>query len=468
MPYPFVDGASYPVRKTETLSLYVDGEEAFAAIADAIEGAKSYLYITVAYASLNFRLRPPDEEQLRDLLVRAAKRGVRVAVLFWLPDGTVEDTVPLSAAPYLAANGVLARWDKAKCSGVFKPFPQLACHHQKTFVIDGALAFVGGINMVQYYWDTRAHERDDDRRVTYDVTDAARREQLRQAPTNLPLHDIFASFGGPAVADVEANFVERWNGASMPGSAPTLIVSPPGQPPTGGVQIQIVRTIAPETYASLPHGETGIRSAMLGLIDRAQSSIYFENQYFFDQDVVDALRTAGERGVRIVGLLCRAPDEGQALGVIEAGFDKEQEACLEVAGLSPELRRRIQLYSPVTNTSSSKDIYVHCKTLVVDDRYILTGSANISFLSLDFYSEMCVLADDASTAVSLRRSLWREHLCVPTDDGLPQSFEDGADLWASAATRNFQLRSQGQPPLSRVIPIRSVESAATSRSAASA
>jgi phosphatidylserine/phosphatidylglycerophosphate/cardiolipin synthase-like enzyme len=468
VPYPFVDGASYPVRKTETLTLYIDGEESFAAIADAIEGAKSYLYITVAYASLNFRLKPPDEEQLRDLLIRAAQRGVRVAVLFWLPDTTVQDTVPQGVAPDLAANGVLARWDKAKCSGVFKPFPQLACHHQKTFVIDGALAFVGGINMVQYYWDTRAHERDDDRRVSYDVTDATRREQLRQAATNLPLHDMFASFGGPAVADVEANFVERWNGASVPNSTPALIASPPGQPPSDGAPIQIVRTIAPETYPGLPGGETGIRSAMLGLIDGAQSSIYFENQYFFDQDVVTALRAAGERGVRIVGLLCRAPDQGQAVGVIEAGFDKEQEACLKLAGLSPELSRRIQLYSPVTNTSSSKDIYVHCKTMVVDDRYILTGSANIAFLSLDFYSEMCILADDAGTAVSLRRSLWCEHLCVPADNQLPQSFEDGANLWASAAIRNSQLRSQGQAPLSRVIPIGSVAAAATSGAAASA
>jgi phosphatidylserine/phosphatidylglycerophosphate/cardiolipin synthase-like enzyme len=380
----------------------------------------------------------------------------------------VADTVPQNVAPDLAAGGVLARWDKAKCSGVYKAFPKLACHHQKTFVIDGVSAFVGGINMVQYYWDTRAHDRDDDRRVTYDVTDATQREQLRLGPTNLPLHDIFTSFRGPAVADVEANFVERWNGASAPNNTPTLIASPPGQPPSDGVRIQIVRTIAPETYPGLPRGETSIRSAMLGLIDRAQSNIYFENQYFFDHDVVTALRAAGERGVRVVGLLCRAPDEGQALGVIEESFDKEQEACLKLAGLSPELSRRIQLYSPVTNTSSPKDIYVHCKTMVVDDRYILTGSANIAFLSLDFYSEMCVLADDASTAVSLRRSLWCEHLCLSTDDRLPQSFEDGANSWANAARQNSQLRSQGQPPLSRVIPIGSVESSTTSRSASSA
>ena len=464
MPYPFVDGASYPVRKAEALKLYVDGEEAFAAIADAVEGAKSCVYITVAYGSLNFRLKPPDGEQLGDLLVRTAKRGVRVAVLFWLPDGKVADTVPPEVAQDLAAGGVLARWDRAKCSGLEKPFPELACHHQKTFAMDGALAFVGGINMVQYYWDTRAHDRDDDRRVTYDVTDATQREQLRQGPTNLPLHDMFASFGGPAVADVEANFVERWNGASVPDSTPALAVSPPGQRLSDGVPIQIVRTIAPGTYADLPHGETGIRLAMLGLIGRAQSSIYFENQYFFDEDVVTALRAAGERGVRVVGLLCRAPDKGQAVGVLEAYFDKKWESCLKFVGLSPELSRHIQLYSPVTNTSPSKDIYVHCKTMVVDDRYILTGSANIAFTSLNFHSEMCVLADDARTAVSLRRSLWCEHLCLADDGQLPRSFEDGADLWAGAAKQNFQLRLQDEPPLSRVIPISSVGPAIAGRS----
>jgi phosphatidylserine/phosphatidylglycerophosphate/cardiolipin synthase-like enzyme len=456
VPFPFVDTASYPVRKTDALKLYVDGQEAFAAIADAIEGAKSYVYITVAYGSLNFQLKPPDGEQLRDLLIRTAKRGVRTAVLSWLPDAKVDDTVPLSVAPDLADNKVLARWDKAKCSGIYEPFPQLACHHQKTFVIDGTLAFVGGINIVQSYWDTQAHSQDDDRRVTYDLTDVGQRALLAQAPATLPLHDIFTSFTGPAVADVEANFVQRWNGASEKNSAPILTPNPVGQSPDAGLQIQIVRTIAPGTYLDLPNGETSIRKAMLGLINGAQSSIYFENQYFFDDDVVSALRAAGERGVRVVGLICRAPDAGQAVGVLEAFLDEESESQLQWTWFNPALRKRIQLYSPVTNTSPSKDIYVHCKTMVGDDQYILTGSANIAFTSLDFHSEMCVLADDAPTAASLRRLLWCEHLCL-RDDQLPDSFEDGADLWASAAKQNFLLRSQGQPPLSRVIAIRSEE-----------
>jgi phosphatidylserine/phosphatidylglycerophosphate/cardiolipin synthase-like enzyme len=265
---------------------------------------------------------------------------------------------------------------------------------------------------------------------------------------------MFTSFQGPAVADVEANFVERWNGASEPNDTPTLTPAPAGLPLDAGLQIQVLRTIAPDTYRTLPKGETSIRAAMLELINGAQSSIYFENQYFFDDDVVAALRAAGERGVRVVGLLCRAPDAGQAVGVLEAFLDKESESRLQWARFNPALAKQIQLYSPITNTSPSKDIYVHCKTMVVDDLYILTGSANIAFTSLDFHSEMCILAEDETTAAALRRTLWREHLCLG-DNQLPVAFEAGADLWESAAQQNSQLRSQGRSPLSRVVPVRS-------------
>jgi phosphatidylserine/phosphatidylglycerophosphate/cardiolipin synthase-like enzyme len=66
--------------------------------------------------------------------------------------------------------------------------------------------------MTQDYWDTCARARDDERRVSYDIIDAkARRERISVA---LPLHDLFARMTGDAVADVEANFIERWNGVT--------------------------------------------------------------------------------------------------------------------------------------------------------------------------------------------------------------------------------------------------------------
>ncbi|MDB4916607.1 MAG: hypothetical protein JWM95_4251, partial [Gemmatimonadetes bacterium] len=75
---PFVATCSYPVRTVADLDFFVDGEEAFAAIADAIASAQRYVYMTCAYSSLNFRMRPPNTDQLADLCARVSGRGVQV------------------------------------------------------------------------------------------------------------------------------------------------------------------------------------------------------------------------------------------------------------------------------------------------------------------------------------------------------------------------------------------------------
>ncbi len=49
-------------------------------------------------------------------------------------------------------------------------FPEkLGCHHQKTYIMEdgdgGFVAFVAGINPVQWYWDTPVHDSLDVRHV---------------------------------------------------------------------------------------------------------------------------------------------------------------------------------------------------------------------------------------------------------------------------------------------------------------
>ena len=440
--FAFASHGSYPVRVTNDVEFLLDGEAAFAAIASAIESATRTVYITCAYASLNFRLRPPVGEQLADLCRRVTDKGVTVALLFWQPldklgrpDLAFPEIVPASATTLLTARAprVLARWDIAKTTGIYPSF--LGCHHQKTFVIDGTIAFVGGINMTQEYWDTQSHTPLDDRRVSYDLVDPAQR--TKAALTTLPLHDLFTRVTGAAVSDVEANFVERWNGATIKNGVVDLALAPNSFPAVGTTKIQIVRTIAPATYPHTASGEQSIKEATLNALRGATQSVYFENQYFFDDDIVAAVRAAGERGVRVVGLLCAAPDAGQFVGVLESLFDDLYESRFQWTRLDPWLGERVQLYTPVTSGAISyQPIYVHSKTLIVDDSIVISGSANISFTSMDFHSEMCVVIEDAARAWELRKRLWAEHLCCAAAD-IPTDFEEGANRWQRAAAANL-------------------------------
>src|SRR5438270_678687 len=77
------------------------------------------------------------------------------------------------------------------------------CHHEKTIVVDGRIAFVGGIDLTSFNgdrWDTQRHP----------------------ARGALGWHDAAARIAGPAVQDVADSFAMRWQ-------AITGETLPPGQ-----------------------------------------------------------------------------------------------------------------------------------------------------------------------------------------------------------------------------------------------
>ena len=64
---------------------YVDGHDTFEAIASAIESAQTEIFITGWYISPEIYLRRTGRRPVRlhDLLLEAAKRGVRIYILAW-------------------------------------------------------------------------------------------------------------------------------------------------------------------------------------------------------------------------------------------------------------------------------------------------------------------------------------------------------------------------------------------------
>src|SRR5262249_45519091 len=144
---------------------------------------------------------------------------------------------------------VSARWDRPSLGGLYL----FGCHHQKTFIMDGKTAFVGGINSLQSYWDTPSHDPTDIRRVPFTIPRDQAPSVVDQYP---PLHDLFTQIQGSCVQDVEANFVERWNGATFKHSPRTAsIVQLPAPRAEGKLKLQITRTIARGQYRTTPKGE---------------------------------------------------------------------------------------------------------------------------------------------------------------------------------------------------------------------
>ncbi len=177
---------------------------------------------------------------------------------------------------------------------------------------DGYVAFVGGINPVQSYWDTQDHNVLSRGRVKFGE------DPLKGLEENPPLHDIFYKIRGPAVADVLANFVERYNGATIPYTglafdavSPVTAEQIPELP--GGIEVQVGRTIAPKAYQTTKeHGEQGIRELYFNMLEAAdpKTLIYIENQYFYDIGIAKRIHEAAKQGAKVIVVLTWKPDEG--------------------------------------------------------------------------------------------------------------------------------------------------------------
>jgi phosphatidylserine/phosphatidylglycerophosphate/cardiolipin synthase-like enzyme len=346
-------------------------------------------------------------------------------------------------------------------------FPaKLGCHHQKTYIMDdgadGIVAFVGGVNPVQSYWDTPKHDSLDVRRV------AKGKDLIKGLEDVPPLHDIFYQIKGPAAGDVLANFVERYNGASIRYSNVTAdVVSPfaaaeiPQVP--DGIEVQVLRTIAPKTYIPTQDGDRGIRELYFNALQTAREGdlVYIENQYFFDHGIISEIHQAAERGAKIIALLSWRPDEGTSLGEVEGVLERIahfQDESRLVAGHRNVVILTLGNTRPDPRTAGKNiysETYIHSKTMAVlgRDWAVMTGaSANIAFTSMWFHSEMNIAFVDVARVKAWVAQLWSEHLNVSVEQAmrLLASPEDAFTFFKEQAIRNKAALEKGLLPEGRV------------------
>jgi phosphatidylserine/phosphatidylglycerophosphate/cardiolipin synthase-like enzyme len=447
---PWAKNGSYPPRPGNEVQIFIDGQAAYREIAAAFQRTNRFIYVTISFGDQDFLPVPETGETMFDILRSRRKDGVDVRMVIWQPGRATPDTIPDPAPKTIlgvndGADSIQARWDVAKGyqgeysspRGHFEPFPldfpaELGCHHQKTYIMDdgagGFVAFVGGINPVQAYWDTPKHDLLDVRRV------AKGKDLIKGLEDVPPLHDIFYQIRGPAVGDVLANFVERYNGASIRHADVTTDVAAPitaDQIPQvpDGIELQVLRTIAPKTYPAARAGDRGIRELYFNALSAAGKGdlVYIENQYFFDHGIISEIHEAAERGAKIIAILAWKPDEGTSVGEVEGVLERIANYQVEsrlVAG-----HRNVALLTLGNSRSDPRptgktiysETYIHSKTLAVFGRdwAVMTGgSANIAFTSMWFHSEMNVAFTDSARIKSWVAQLWAEHLNVPADKAM--------------------------------------------------
>ncbi|QRW00574.1 hypothetical protein RhiJN_28592 [Ceratobasidium sp. AG-Ba] len=294
----------------------------------------------------------------------------------------------------------------------------------------------------------------------------------------MPWHDVAMQIVGQPARDLCRHFVQRWNYLlrvkNHSRKMPFLLPPPDFRPAelteqglTGTCELQICRSAGAWSLGTQNRIEHSIQNAYLKAIQLSEHFVYIENQFFITSTTVNDVAIENKIGDALVNRIIRAHHDGvkwRACIVIpllpgftfpidhgEASAVRLIMECqnrtisrgpnsifarLRKEGIDPDdhisffsLRGWGKLAGDVLTT---EQVYIHSKIMIVDDRVVIIGSANINDRSQrgDRDSELASVIRDTDMidsvmagkpfkvgrfAHTLRVRLMREHVGVDVD-----------------------------------------------------
>ncbi len=321
----------------------------------------------------------------------------------------------------------------------------VASWHQKAVTVDGAVAFVSGMNTKGADWDTSAHLVHDSRRMLFDASEAEREAVAagEELPDFGPRKDYGLRVDGPAAHDVEAILADRWEAALASGAAyaeyatPIALEEARAEAPDGAL-VQVTATM-PEPWALQAIRETHAKA-----FAQATDYIYIEDQYFrapLMNDVIIERMLADDDLLLIVITMDVSMTDGGAK------FTWLSDATFRA--LFPDRYLLLQLRSVdlVTDTDAwwggveffVADVDTHSKLRLVDDRYLSVGSCNFNNRGYLYEGELDVAILDDATASAARADVFANLVGDDWSLLLSDDPRNNFDVLAAAAEQNQLL-----------------------------
>jgi cardiolipin synthase len=337
-----IDGA--PLFGGNEVEVYFRGEDAFAAMREAVTGAqKEILLESYIYKDDN-----TGRAFLEDLAAAAA-RGVKVRVL---------------ADALGSASTHVEFWQEMERRGIehrlFHPlFEQLWYQpfrdHRKILVVDGRMAFTGGMNIGEEYGSV------------------VRKKKKRKVQPGDTWRDTHVRVIGPAAWEMAVVFSEGWNRA---GGSPLDLQPLPAAEAEGPVPRILVLD------SRFRRGQAESAAALAAVVGAARKSVWITNAYF----------APGWAAVRILG---RAARRGVDVRLMLPGRSDVPLARHAGHGYySRLLSRGVRIFEYQASI-------LHAKTLVADGYVSVVGSTNLDFRSFLFNAECDLLILDPGAAAGL-------------------------------------------------------------------
>ena len=356
---------SFPAWGNTRTNYYPIGEEMYADMLTELRKAEKFIFLEYFIIELGVMWNA-----IAAILYEKAAQGVDVRVMY--DDLGCVGTLPKGFADTLQSKGI-----ECVAFNPVTPFLNLAVNnrdHRKIMVIDGNVAFTGGINLADEYINEKVkygHWKDTGVRVQ-----------------------------GSAVWNFTEMFLEIWNAFSN--GSKDIEQYKPDPNFTGSVTGD--GFVLP--FSDSPAENEAIsQNVYLDILNRANDYVYIFTPYLIiDSEMLNALRMAAKRGVDVRLITPGVPDKKLIFRVTRANYEP-----LISAGV------RIFQYTPG---------FTHAKSFVSDDEIAVVGTINMDFRSLYLHYECGLLLINTASVMQLKDDFTTTiSKCVEvTSEDLKQSF----------------------------------------------
>ena len=335
----------YPAWRDTAAHYFSCGEEMYPQLLADLDKAEKFIFLEF------FILRSGKMwDGVEQILRRKAAQGVDVRLIY-------DDFGSLLGLP----SDFVIRMEKAHIRCIpFNPVVPLVSlvmnhrDHRKIVVIDGNVAYTGGVNLADEY--TNAEQR-----FGYWKDAAIRLE-------------------GAAVWNFTVMFLNVWN-AFRPQETDYTAFAPTRLP---AVQDGVVQPYADSPLDEEPLAET----VYLDILSQAQRYVYIYTPYLaVGEEMMDALKNAAKRGVDVRLILPGIPDKKLVFRLSRSYY-------------LPLLRAGVRIYEFTPG-------FLHAKCYVSDDRIAAVGSINMDYRSLFLHFECGTLLYHNSQIAALRKDVER-------------------------------------------------------------
>ncbi len=338
--YLFYAGGA-PAYEDTQVTYFPLGENFFEDIVEKLKAAKHFIFMEFFIINEGIMW-----DTVLEILREKVKEGVEVKVMF---DGTnAVTTVPHHYDRTLCEMGIEAK--------MFAPVvPLLSTHqnnrdHRKILIIDGEMAYTGGINLSDEYinaYEKYGHWK-----------------------------DVAIRLDGPAVVSFITMFLHMWN------LSETEDVMYENYINHAVAQSNANGYVIPYCDDAL-NGEDLAENVYLYMLNKAHRYVYMMSPYFVvDSEMVSAILFAAKRGIDVRLILPHIPDKKMPFYVARTYYKPLMDAGVKIYEYEPG--------------------FVHAKMFVSDDTKACVGSVNLDYRSLYHHFECGAFIYKSDEILSMR------------------------------------------------------------------